>query len=74
MSQQNPLTEETSYVDSILSALKYLQPKNRQYINLTRIFLSNPEFLKFAYYHIKNKTGKSTPATRSETLDAINND
>jgi len=71
-SQQNPLTEEISYSDSILSALKDLQPKKRQYTNLTKIFLSNPEFLKFAYYHIKNKPGNPTPAIAFETLDAIN--
>jgi len=73
-SQQNSLTEETSYSSSILSALKGLQPKNGQYLNLTKNFLSNPEFLKFAYYHIKNKPGNATPATTSETLDAISND
>lgn len=73
-SQQNPLTEETSYSNSISSALKDLQPKNGQYINLTKFFLSNPEFLKFAYYHIKNKPESDTPAIRSETLDAINQD
>jgi group II intron reverse transcriptase/maturase len=73
-SQQNPLTEETSYSDSILSALKDLQPKNGQYINLTKNFLSKPEFLKFAYYHIKNKPGNATPAITSETLNAINHD
>lgn len=73
-SQQNPLTEETSYSDSILSALKDLQPKNGQYINLTKIFLSNPEFLKFAYYHIKNKLGNTIPATTSEIFDAITHD
>lgn len=39
-SQQNPLTEETSYSDSILSALKDLQLKNGQYINLTNLFIS----------------------------------
>jgi group II intron reverse transcriptase/maturase len=74
MSQQNPLTEETSYSNSILTALKDLQPKNGQYVNLTKNFLSNPEFLKFAYYHIKNKPGNATPATTPETLDAINYD
>ena len=74
MSQQNPLTEETSYSDSILSALKDLQPKNGQYVNLTKNFLSNPEFLKFAYYHIKNKPGNATSAVTAETLDAINHD
>ena len=73
-SQQSPLTEETSYSDSILSALKDLQPKNGQYINLTKFFLSNPEFLKFAYYHVKNKPGNNTPAVTSETLDTINQD
>ena len=73
-SQQNPLTEETSYSDSILSALKDLQPKNGQYINLTKNFLSNPEFLKFAYYYIKNKPGNATSAVTAETLDAINHD
>jgi hypothetical protein len=44
-SQQNPLTEETSYSDSILSALKDLQPKNGQYINLTKNFCPNLNFL-----------------------------
>lgn len=73
-SQQKPLTEETSYSNSILSALKYLQPKNGQYINLTKNFLSNSEFLKFAYYHIKNKPGNATPAITPEKLDAINSD
>lgn len=73
-SQQNPLTEETSYSDSILSALKDLQPKNGQYINLTKFCLSNPEFLKFAYYHIKNKPGNTILSTTSETLDAITHD
>jgi hypothetical protein len=48
-SHQNPLTEETSYSDSILSALKDLQPKNGQYISLTKNFLSKPEFP--SYYH-----------------------
>nr|AVR57719.1 hypothetical protein [Halamphora calidilacuna] len=73
-SQQNPLTDETGYLNSILSALKDLQPKNGQYVNLTKAFLSNPEFLKFAYYHIKNKPGNATSATTSETLDGINHD
>jgi hypothetical protein len=70
-SQQNLLTEETSCSSNILSALKDLQPKNGQYVNLTKIFLSNPNFLKFAFYCIKNKTGNATPATIFKTCDAI---
>lgn len=73
-SQQNFLTEKTSYSNSILSALKDLQPKNGQYINLTKNFLSNPEFLKYAYYRIKNKSGNAAAAITPETLDAINHD
>lgn len=73
-SQQNPSIDETSYSDSILSTLKDLQPKNGQYINLTKNFLSNSKFLKFAYYHIKTKPGNATLATTLETLDVINSD
>lgn len=72
--QRNFSTVETSYSNSILSALKDLQPKNGQYTNLTKNFLSNPEFLKFAYYHIKNKPGNASTETTYETLDAINPD
>lgn len=70
-SQSNPLSDKTSYLNSILTALKDLQPKNGQYINLTKKFLSDSKFLKFAYYHIKNKSGNLTPAITSETLDGI---
>jgi hypothetical protein len=73
-SQQNSLTEETSYSISILSALKDLKPKNGQYISLTKNFLSNPEFLRLAYYHIKNRPANTTPATTSETLGRVGND
>lgn len=70
-SQSNLLSDKTSYLNSILTALKDLQPKNGQYINLTKKFLSDSEFLKFAYHHIKNKQGNLTIATTTETLDGI---
>ena len=73
-SQQNLLTEETSYLNSILFALKDLESKNGQYVNLTKNFLSNPELLKLAYYYIKNKPGNVIVTNISETLHDISND
>lgn len=69
-SQQSPITEEASYSSSILSMLKDLRSKNGQYVHLTKFLLSNTHFLKFAYYHTKNKLGNAT----LETLDAISHD
>lgn len=43
-SQSNPLSDKTSYLNSILTALKDLQPENGQYINLTKKILLNSEF------------------------------
>lgn len=34
-------------------------------------FLGDPEFLKLAYHHIKNKPGNLTKGTNEETLDGI---
>jgi hypothetical protein len=73
-SQQSFLTEEICFSSIILSALKDLQPKNGQYVNLTKFFLSNPNFLKFAYYHIKSKLGNTISATTLEILDVISQD
>jgi retron-type reverse transcriptase len=36
--------------------------------------LSNPAFLKYTYYHIKNKPGNATAAITFETLGVINHD
>jgi len=42
------------------------------YTKITKSFLVNPEFLKFAYHNIKNKEGNLTHADlKDETLDGI---
>lgn len=41
------------------------------YTNITKHFLENPDFLKFAYHLIKNKPGNLTPSATYETLDGI---
>jgi retron-type reverse transcriptase len=54
--------------------LKDLRPKNGQYVNLTKNFLSNPEFLKFAYYQIKKKPKNAITTINVETFDDFDND
>lgn len=70
-SQQNFLSDKIGCLNSILIALKDLQSNNGQYINLTKNFLSDPEFLKFAYYHIKNKLRSFTLGTAFVTFGSM---
>ena len=42
--------------------------------NFNKHFLTYLEFFKFVYYFIKNKLGKFTFGTMSETLDGIFNE
>lgn len=56
--------------------LKQLKPEpDGKYIGITKNFLSDPEFLKLAYFHIKNKPGNLTSDSGEEkvTLGGINN-
>lgn len=44
---------------------------NGKYINLTKDFLTDPNFLFVAYNQIKSKPGNTTPAVDPATLDGI---
>ena len=71
-SENNIETIKTDIVD----ALKQLYPeKDGIYINITKNFLSNPDFLMLAYNLIKNKEGNLTPGDLYEqtTLDGLSN-
>ena len=60
-------------VDDCLNKLKEikLSKKNKKYINLTKNFLTDPNFLVVAYLQIKSKPGNMTPSIDQETLDGI---
>ncbi len=60
-----------SYLSTLLNKLE--KNNNNKFYGVTRI-ISNPEFLKFAYYQIKNKPGNLTPGGSTQTLDGITND
>lgn len=60
----------TSDIISKLSTFKI--DKCGKYINLTKEFLCDPEFLKFAYYLIKNNSNRSAKLIDDETLYGIN--
>jgi hypothetical protein len=68
----NKITQES--VNSCITLLKNIKflKKNKKYINLTKIFLTNPSFLFLAYLQIKNKSINTTKIVGIETLDAIN--
>lgn len=69
-SDNNFQSENTKTVD----ALKQLYPeKDGIYINITKKFLTNPDFLLLAYNLIKSKKGNLTPSNKSnlETFDGL---
>ena len=58
----------------VVNSLRQLKPeKDGIYTHITTKFLANPEFLKLAYAHIKNKDGNLTPGgdNSKATLDGI---
>lgn len=60
----------TSSIINKLSAFKI--DRCGKHINLTKEFLCDPNFLKFAYYIIKNNSGINAKSVGKETLDGIN--
>lgn len=48
-----------------------IKKKNNKYIELTKDFLTDPNFLVLAYLQIKGKPGNMTAAVNNETLDGI---
>lgn len=63
-------SESVDFCITRLNNLKFYK-KNKKYINLTKDFLTDPNFLFLAYMQIKSKAGNTTKAVCSETLDAI---
>ena len=49
-----------------------IRKKNKKYIELTKFFLTDPNFLVLAYLQIKNKPGNMTASVDKITLDGIN--
>jgi len=43
-----------------------------KYINLTKEFLCDPNFLRFAYHMVKNNSGINAKSLDGKTLDGIN--
>lgn len=61
----------TSNIDRLL---KNFSNSGDKFRGITKNFLINPEFLKFAYFQIKNKAGNTTKGISEETLDGISNE
>lgn len=57
----------------VIASLQDLNKSKGYYCNLTNNFLANPDFLKLAYHHIKNKVGNLTKGTTKITLDGLSN-
>ena len=62
----------SSDIISKLSTFKI--DKCGKYIDLTKEFLCDPNFLKFAYHMIRNNVGINAKSLDKETLDGINNE
>ena len=60
-------------VESCINKLNEINSykKNKRYINLTKNFLTDPNFLVLAYLQIKSKPGNMTPSIDQETFDGI---
>lgn len=63
-------SESVDFCITRLNNLKFYK-KNKKYINLTKSFLTDPNFLFLAYLQIKSKAGNRTKVVDPETLDAI---
>jgi hypothetical protein len=63
-------SESVDFCITRLNNLKFYK-KNKKYINLTKDFLTDPNFLFLAYIQIKSKAGNTPKAVGPETLDAI---
>ena len=62
-------SESVDFCIARLNNLK-LYKKHKKYINLTKDFLTDPNFLLLAYMQIKSKVSNRTKAVCPETLDA----
>ena len=75
VSQQTPNKSQITQklVEDCVSRLTEIRllKKNKKYINLTKNFLTDPNFLVLAYLQIKSKAGNMTPSIDKETLDGI---
>ena len=60
-------------VDGCINKLKEIKlyKKNKKYINLTKNFLTDPNFLVLAYLQIKSKPGNVTLSINQEIFDGI---
>ena len=69
-----PSSNHVEGFTDVVDSLRQLKPeKDGIYTRITTRFLTNPEFLKLAYAHIKNKEGNLTPGgdKSNVTLDGI---
>lgn len=74
-----PKMDEKLIASRFLSTIDRLQSlkatKDGFYIKVTKTFLTDPDFLRFAYHSIKNKEGNLTIADpKDETLDGISSE
>jgi len=58
--------------DIVFELLAFKKHKHGKYIDITKKFLTNPIFLKYAYLCIRGNAGISTKSVDNETLDGIN--
>ena len=72
---QNIQKSSNNYVEgsvNVVDPLRQLKPeKDGIYTNITKRFLTNPEFLKLAYALIKNKKSNLTSGSNNFTLDGL---
>ena len=60
-------------IDNFIVKLRNLSKEEGKFRKLFKTFLINPDFLKFAYFNIKNKKGNLTKNFSCDTLDGISN-
>jgi len=60
-------------IENFIVKLRNLSKEEGKFRKLFKTFLINPDFLKFAYFNIKNKKGNLSKNFSCATLDGISN-
>merc|ERR1712176_1735898 len=62
----------SSNIESKIANIKFTNFTKKKWFNLTKDFLCDPNFLKYAYYRLSKNKGANTSGVDQETLDGIN--